>query len=566
MTAEVFRWRGGPGAGKTWHLLEDVRQQAEAGRTIEDMNLMSFSRAQAADLETRLRETVFLDADPKTVRDRCSTIDAAILRACKSAGLIYDSREQVIQPGPKKAEVYLTFMESRDLRYDPKIGTETDDDLIPRQDLPIGNQLLMIGSYLAATMQPPEAWKKAAGALGLQPPGHAWPIPDLLREWAEYKELCGVYEHSDYVRLALTERVEPRAPILYIDEFQDVSPLQNALLQQWIAHPDTERVYVAGDEDQSIYGFRGCDPALLLSVPGAADIGSHDGNRPVSHRCPVRVMEAAEKILGHAANVAPAPRAGQVAPFRPEDISVLADQIEEAIRAFPGRPVFILSRFKKPARALSGQLSAAGIPCGGIRDKSIGRWRPAKIGREKNPRETVTVDLWPLTAGIRRCLAGGDIGPIPLGEAEALITATVPRARREHALTDLRTKAKRRTVRVGDVFEWTGTDRIFSVLNLRPWIIQQVRNCIDREARRGFVIPPDMVKIDTIHSAKGLEAAVVILHTAYLDGLLDMLAVPERLAEERRVYFVGATRAEHALIITDYGGPVCPFLTEAVSA
>ncbi len=562
MTAEVIRWRGGPGAGKTWHLLEDVRQQAEAGRTIEDMNLMSFSRAQAADLETRLRETVFLSDDPKIVHDRCSTIDAAILRACKPAGLIYDTREQVIQPGPKKAGVYLTFMKSRGLQYDPKIGTGSDDDLISRQDLPVGNQLLMIGSYLAATMQPPEAWKKAAGALGLETPGHAWPIPDLLREWTEYKELRGVYEHSDYVRLALKERVEPRAPILYIDEFQDVSPLQNALLQQWIEHPDTERVYVAGDEDQSIYGFRGCDPSLLLSVPRAADIGSHDGNRPVSHRCPVRVMESAERILGHPANVAPAPRTGQVHRFRPQNITALAEQIEEAVRAFPGRPVFILSRFKKPARELSWKLSAVGIPCSGIRDKRIGRWGKAKIGRDKDDLERETVDLWTLTTGIRRCVSGGDIDPLLLEEAETLITATVPGTRREHALTDLRSKAKRRSVRLGDVFEWTGTDRISSVLNLRPWIIQQVRNYIDREARREFVISPDLVKIDTIHSAKGLEAPVVILHTAYLDGLMGMLAVPERLAEERRIYFVGATRAERALIVTDYDGPVCPFLTE----
>ncbi len=560
MTAEVIRWRGGPGAGKTWHLLEDVRQQAEAGRTIEDMNLMSFSRAQAADLETRLHETVFQDDDPKTIRDRCSTIDAAILRACKPAGLIYDTREQVIQPGPKKAEIYTTFMKSRGLHYNPTIGTGSDDDLISRRDLPVGNQLIMIGSYLTATMQPPEAWKKAAGALGLETPGHAWPIPDLLREWAEYKELRGVFEHSDYVRLALTEHVEPRASILYIDEFQDVSPLQNALLQQWIEHPDTERVYIAGDEDQSVYGFRGCDPSLLLSVPGAVDIGSRDGNRPVSHRCPVRVMDLAERILGHPANVVPAPREGQVARFRPRNILTLVDQIEEAIRAFPDRPIFILSRFKDPARELSGKLSAAGIPCSGIRDRWIGRWRPFEIGRDKDSLERETVDLWILTAGIRRCVFGGDIDPLPLEEAEALITATVPLPRREHALVDLRSMAKQRPIRVGDVSQWTDTDRIFNALNLRPWIIQQIRNCIDRESQREFIILPDRVKIDTIHSAKGLEAAVVLLHTAYLDGLIDMLVVPERLAEERRVYFVGATRAERTLILLDYGGPVCPFL------
>ena len=522
---------------------------------------MSFSRAQAGDLAARLSRTVFLDAGEKIVFDRCSTIDAAILRSCRDEGLITDPREQVIQPGdPKKSRIYKTFMESRGLQYNPTIGTGTEDDLISRRDLPIGNQLLMIGSFLTATMQLPEAWKKAAGALGLQSPGHVWPVPDLIREWEEYKKLLGVYEHSDYVRLALEERVDPRTPILYIDEFQDVSPLQNALIRRWIDHPDTERVYVAGDEDQSIYGFRGCDPDLLLSIPGAVDRGSHAGARPISRRCPIQIMEVAERILGHPANVAPTPRSGQVGRFRPLNIEMVAEQIEMATQAYSGRPVFILSRFKNPARQLARQLSAIGIPCSGIRDKQINRWGKVKIGRNASALEPTKVDLWILIKGIRRYVAGTADSPIPYDEAEALIMATVPPTNWYDALEDILAKAKSAPVRVRDVFQWIGNAPIFNTLNLRPGIILQLQNCIAREARRGFVIAPDLVKIDTIHSSKGLEAAVVLLHTAYIEGLLDMLAIPERLAEERRVYFVGATRAERVLILMDYGAPVCPFL------
>jgi len=53
MSAEVVRWTGGPGSGKTYQLLQDVRQEVEDGRTLDDLCLMSFSRAQATDLAPR---------------------------------------------------------------------------------------------------------------------------------------------------------------------------------------------------------------------------------------------------------------------------------------------------------------------------------------------------------------------------------------------------------------------------------------------------------------------------------------------------------------------------------
>jgi len=73
-----------------------------------------------------------------------------------------------------------------------------------------------------------------------------------------------------------------------------------------------------------------------------------------------------------------------------------------------------------------------------------------------------------------------------------------------------------------------------------------------------------MVRVDTIHASKGLEAPAVFLHSGYLSGLLDSLIDPARLAEERRVFFVGATRASHVLILFDYLTPVWPLFGRAL--
>jgi len=173
------------------------------------------------------------------------------------------------------------------------------------------------------------------------------------------------------------------------------------------------------------------------------------------------------------------------------------------------------------------------------------------------------VNVWQLTRAVRRYAAGGDIAPMPYEEAEALILATLPPARRAAALTDLKAKLRRTPpIRVGDVARWIplapGDRRILALLNLRPALVEQIQACISREDRRGTVIGPEAVRVDTIHASKGLEAPAVLLHTGYLSGLVTGLADPERMAEERRVYFVGATRASHALILFDYIAPPWP--------
>jgi len=569
MTASVIRWRGGPGAGKSSALLEYVRSEVADGATIGNFALMTFSRAQAADLAARLHETVFPDETAATILSRCATIDAIALRACRAAGLIDNPREVIIQPGDlKKAWVYAEFMAAHTLEYNPAIGTDAEEEYESGADLPIGNALIALNAYLSATMRPPEEWQTAAAALGLPILPGAWPIIDLLHAWTEHKARLGVWEHTDYVALALRENLPPPAPILIVDEYQDVSPLQDALIRQWIDHPDTSRVYVAGDEDQSIYGFRGCDPSLLQSIP-ARDLGAQKGGtRPVSHRCPAEVVKTAETILGHLANVAPCNRRGIVRHVRPTSAEGFAAQIEEAIRYVrrtgeEGR-IFVLCRFKKHVRSLARAVSAAGIPCSSLKERRVKRWGEVKIGRTAADREATMINLWTLTRAVRRYVDGFDIDAIPATEAETLILSILTGKKRSVALTDLKIKAKSGPVRLGDVFRWTGGARgegIFDLLDLPSWAVSQIRACIAREKRRGYTVSPGAVIIDTIHASKGLEAAVVILHTGYLKGRIDGLTDPDRMAEERRIYFTGATRAADALLLLDFGGvPLCPFL------
>jgi len=169
----------------------------------------------------------------------------------------------------------------------------------------------------------------------------------------------------------------------------------------------------------------------------------------------MRIMAEAERILGRPANVAPNSRPGrymrEVYTHNPE---ALPARIEDALKAYAGGPVFVLSRFRKHVSKIARTLAAMGIPCTGIR-ADIGPWGSVRIGRHKDTLERETVNLWQLTRAVRRYAAGGDIAPMPYEEAEALILATLPPARRQSALTDLKAKLRRTPpIRVGDVARW----------------------------------------------------------------------------------------------------------------
>ncbi|MGF1598357.1 MAG: ATP-dependent DNA helicase UvrD2 [Acidimicrobiales bacterium] len=92
------------------------------------------------------------------------------------------------------------------------------------------------------------------------------------------------------------------APLLLIDEFQDLTPA-HLLLVRLLAGPAAE-VFAVGDDDQTIYGYSGASPDWLVSFarffPGAAD---HP--LTVNYRCPEPVVAAVTNLLTHNRNRVP---------------------------------------------------------------------------------------------------------------------------------------------------------------------------------------------------------------------------------------------------------------------
>jgi DNA helicase-2/ATP-dependent DNA helicase PcrA len=90
------------------------------------------------------------------------------------------------------------------------------------------------------------------------------------------------------------ELIQRRYDEVIVDEFQDINQLDFALIS---AIAKQARLIVTGDDDQAIYGFRGCSPSYII------DLEKHSGREVKSfelrrnYRCPKNVVEHATRLI-----------------------------------------------------------------------------------------------------------------------------------------------------------------------------------------------------------------------------------------------------------------------------
>ena len=82
---------------------------------------------------------------------------------------------------------------------------------------------------------------------------------------------------------------------ILIDEFQDVNPAQYEVIKLLAAPP--YNLFGVGDDDQSIYGFRGADPGVMQEF--AKEYHAKQVTLNINYRCNVEIVKASLKLIGH---------------------------------------------------------------------------------------------------------------------------------------------------------------------------------------------------------------------------------------------------------------------------
>ena len=127
--------------------------------------------------------------------------------------------------------------------------------------------------WAKATRTAPDDYVAAAARAGRTPAADLAPA-ELARLYAAYEEVKrarGSIDFEDVLLLTvgiLEDRPDVAAQVrgqyrhLVVDEYQDVNPLQQALLGLWLG--GSEELCVVGDASQTIYSFTGATPQYLL--------------------------------------------------------------------------------------------------------------------------------------------------------------------------------------------------------------------------------------------------------------------------------------------------------------
>ncbi len=390
---------------------------------------------------------------------------------------------------------------------------KTNPDLGPATIAAANNEI----SWARARLITPERYADEASQARRRPPRSADFTASLFNAYQEAKKKRRLIDFDDV--LTLCHHVLTRQPTfadtqrwfyrhLFVDEFQDVNPLQFAVLKAWIDSEST--LALVGDPNQAIYGWNGSDPEFIHHVdryfPGIAVV-----NLRTNFRSTPQVLTAAALVLDTEPQPTTRPDGDPptvTATEGDKEASVLAQAVR-ARRHVGGswRNQAVLARTNAQLPALQAALEASGVPTR-TRDNSVLR----------HPEIVESLNRWDNGAALSTFLVDEQMRSRhqdPEGERAATVDAFLNLAR-DHL-----------------VLEPNATIADF-VVSLRS------------DDRVGAAV--DAVELCTFHTAKGLEWPIVHL-VGLEDGFVPIAYARSKAArrEEQRLLYVATTRATREL-------------------
>jgi DNA helicase II / ATP-dependent DNA helicase PcrA len=372
---------------------------------------------------------------------------------------------------------------------------------------------------------------------------HEPPIPPELmarvfRQYEARKNEAGYVDFEDLLERAITLFDDDPATVtafreryraFTVDEYQDVNLLQQTLLERWLGERDD--LCAVGDDYQSIYSFTAATPRYLLEMPSRfprAAVVRLEAN----YRSTPEVLELANRLvprLGGATKVLRATKPCGEAPI----VFALASRDDEA--------AFVVDR-TRALHAAGADYEETAVLCRtnarlvdfeeAFHDADIPFQGASLLGREaarqilRRLRDVVSTAVAAVVRGAAEDAGWLEQPPEKLGEREEVRQADLARF-----------------VSLAREFEdGTRTTRDFLA---------------DLEARFGSSGKARCgVHLLTLHGAKGLEFDAVFLPRVEERELpIKQAKREDEVAEERRLFYVGMTRARRHLAVTWSGRP-----------
>ncbi len=393
--------------------------------------------------------------------------------------------------------------------------------------------------WAKARLVSPAGYEAAAAALRREPPFDGEQMAAVYAEYEAAKSRSGAVDFDDLLMLTaaaieehedVAEEVRRRYRHFLVDEYQDVSPLQQRLLDAWLGGRDD--LCVVGDDDQTIYSFTGASRDYLLGFtdrfPRATVV------RLVrDYRSTPQVVGLANRVLAGGKRLVAQQPEGPAPVFQqhddePAEGAWVAARIRSLLDAgTPAAEIAVLYRINAQSEVYEATLAAAGIPYlvrGGERYFDRPEVREAMLALRVAARDAVDVAL---PDAVRAALAS--VGWTP---EEPATRAGAARDRWE-ALAALVGLADEAAARPGGA---TFADFVAE---------------LEQRAADQHVPSVSGVTLASLHAAKGLEWDAVFL-VGLTDGTLPIqhAVTPDEVDEERRLLYVGVTRARRDVFVS----------------
>ena len=581
-TTEVVRLFGGPGSGKTTALLDRVEELLEDDAVdFRDVLVVSYTRAAAAEIRERLAER--LDVSPRALQGNVCTMHA------KAYELLNLSRGDVVGESDKEA-------------FCDEFGIDFEDEYEgsrrrSARSTTLGNKIIATSQWLQRTRRdvadwydvpfkwddeevrlPPEIDDNAQTGNKYTP---TWPtdddrvdVPAAIRGWRTYKGDNDLTGFADMLERVAQRSLLPNVDYLIIDEFQDITTLQYDVYEEW--KPQMKRVLIAGDDDQVVYAWQGADPDLLLEEEVTTD-----EILPNSYRLPSRILNVVNREVRHIEkrqekDLNPRKEGGRVEAVQNPSMFDLVRNVIGTVDQ-TDETVMILFRARYQMFQFIDEFIDEGVPFSCLTDQRM--WTD-RLSQYVAAVEAVENDE-PLSVLEGRRLA------------DMLADSAFGTGERDDffdALEDIEEAHDADDIAEIEIEPDVVTDHVPFVPDPASAsdMLRKVTNFQERSVGAYFAgkytgMEPDRVRLGTIHSAKGREADHVFVATDLTEKVVEQMAatvdqngievpeveeftkhttpVPTLTDNERRVFYVGMSRARERLVLMENlvdGAPTLP--------
>ena len=564
-----LRVLAGPGTGKTFAMMRRVCRLLEEGEDPKNILLLTFTRMAAKDLVRKISE-LGVEGEGDIVATTLHSFSFSMLQ-----------REQVIEATNRTPRPLLKF-EIQPLLSDLK-----------NQNLgSIRNLKNNITAYEAA-------WAK------LQRDDPGWTQTDQEREfemklvsWLKFHESMLIGElipiALEYLRYNPASPYKKKFNHIIVDEFQDLNKAEQVLID-YLA--EDSKLFIAGDDDQSIYGFKHAHPE---------GIGTFDSTHPNTHdeilidcrRCPRSIVRISKELISknsrYPKNLREMPDTveGEIHVLQWDGMRAEAKGVAQIVNHYlenegiSSGEVLILAQRKDIANMISEELEKLNLKSISSYDDDI--FKGNKIAQERfillnliaNPEDKVALRCWlgypsqdwrakPYSTLRSYCEESGDSPSKALEKmstGKLNLTRCTPLVDRYKELIDNKSGIGNK---VGlELINACFPDDVEECKNLRDISLGILKEDMTPEGLFKILVEkiskPEIpqkrseIHIMSLHKSKGLEADLIVIPSC-VEGLIprvDEKKAPaeqqQELEEARRLFYVGITRTKKVLVLSSF--------------